>query len=146
MHRDMQKILTHWGGWVVQGRVNIGWKSVSAGFKDVVMYTSNNKLTCSDEDGMLIDSCVAKLRNVGMAQECDFIERHYVNGRSKRALGREFKIGESEVRKRMLVAESFILGCLEALDEPLEIDLIYGFHGNYANKLSSALAMRRFSD
>ncbi|WP_228005733.1 hypothetical protein [Xenorhabdus sp. BG5] len=24
----MQKILTHWGGWVVQDRVNIGWKSV----------------------------------------------------------------------------------------------------------------------
>ncbi|MEQ1964610.1 antiterminator Q family protein [Xenorhabdus khoisanae] len=88
---------------------------------------------------MGIDGCVAKLRNVGMAQECDFIEHHYVSGMSKRAIGRKFKIGESEVRKRMLVAESFILGCLEALDEPLEIDLIYGFHGNYADKHSSAL-------
>ncbi|CDH20319.1 putative DLP12 prophage; antitermination protein Q (fragment) [Xenorhabdus bovienii str. kraussei Quebec] len=39
----------------------------------------------------------------------------------------------------MLVAESFILGCLEVIDEPLEIDLIYGFHGNYAEKHSSAL-------
>ncbi|SFN67164.1 antiterminator Q family protein [Xenorhabdus japonica] len=139
MHRDMQKILLHWGGWVVQGRVNIGWKSVSAGFENAVTYSGNNKLSCSDEDGMIIDSCVAKLRNVGMAQECDFIEHHYVSGMSKRAIGRKFKLGESEVRKRMLVAESFILGCLEALDEPLEIDLIYGFHGNRANSSSSAL-------
>ncbi|WP_319939589.1 antiterminator Q family protein [Xenorhabdus littoralis] len=37
---------------------------------------------------MIIDSCVAKLRNVGMAQECDFIEDHYVKGISKRAIGR----------------------------------------------------------
>ncbi|MBD2811781.1 antitermination protein Q [Xenorhabdus sp. Vera] len=140
MYRDMQKILLHWGGWVVQGRVNIGWKSISAGFKDAVSYTSSNKLSCSDEDGMIIDSCVAKLRSVGMAQECDFIEDHYVKGISKRAIGRNFKISESEVRKRMLVAESFILGCLEILNEPLELDLIYGFHGHHAKKHSSALS------
>lgn len=140
MYRDMQKILSHWGGWVVQGRVNIGWKSVSAGFEKAVTYTSSNKLSCSDEDGMVIDGCVAKLRNVGMSQECDFIEDHYVKGISKRAIGRSSKLSESEVRKRMLVAESFILGCLEVLDEPLEIDLIYGFHGNRANLSSSALS------
>lgn len=140
MHRDIPKILTHWGGWVVQGRVNIGWKSVSATFRDAMKHTGSNKLSCSDEDGMIIDGCVAKLRNVGMAQECDFIEQHYVSGISKRALARKHKLNESEVRKRMLVAESFILGCLEALDEPLEIDLIYGFHGNYADKHSSALS------
>ncbi|WP_237386114.1 antiterminator Q family protein [Xenorhabdus sp. Sc-CR9] len=140
MYRDMQKILSHWGGWVAQGRVNIGWKSVSAGFRDAVTYTGSNKLSCSDEDGIIIDSCVAKLRNVGMSQECDFIEQHYVGGMSKRAIGRKFKLSESEVRKRMLVAESFILGCLEILEEPLEIDLIYGFHGNYAKKRSSALS------
>ncbi|MDC9605732.1 antiterminator Q family protein [Xenorhabdus griffiniae] len=72
MHRDIPKILTYWGEWVVQGRVNIGWKSISAGFKNAVTYSGNNKLSCSDEDGMIIDGCVAKLRNVGMAQECDF--------------------------------------------------------------------------
>ncbi|CEE90277.1 putative DLP12 prophage; antitermination protein Q (fragment) [Xenorhabdus nematophila str. Anatoliense] len=69
-----------------------------------------------------------------MAQECDFIEDHYVKGIPKRAIGRNFKISESEVRKRMLVAESFILGCLEFLDEPLEPDLIYGFHGHFMPK------------
>ncbi|CAM3323850.1 antiterminator Q family protein [Xenorhabdus nematophila] len=77
-----------------------------------------------------------------MAQECDFIEDHYVKGIPKRAIGRNFKISESEVRKRMLVAESFILGCLEFLDEPLEPDLIYGFHGHHAKKHSSALSAR----
>ncbi|MBD2782665.1 antiterminator Q family protein [Xenorhabdus szentirmaii] len=140
MYRDTQKILLHWGGWVVQGRVNIGWKSISVGFRDAMTYTSSNKLSCSDEDGMIIDSCVAKLRNVGMAQECDFIEHYYIGGMPKRAIGRKFKLSESEIRKRMLVAESFIRGCLEILDEPLDLDLIYGFHGHYAKKNSSALS------
>lgn len=34
---------------------------------------------------------------------------------------------ESEVRKRMAIAESFILACLTAVDEPLDLDLLYGF-------------------
>ncbi|WP_255430706.1 antiterminator Q family protein [Xenorhabdus sp. TS4] len=110
--------------------------------QNAVTYAGNNTLSCSDEDGMIIDGCVVKLRNVGMAQECDFIEHHYVSGMSKREIGRKFKLSESEVRKQMLVAESFILRCLEVLDEPLELDLIYGFHGNRANLSSSALSVQ----
>lgn len=62
-----------------------------------------------------------------MEQECDFIECYYAKGMSKRSIGRKYKLNESEVRKRMAIAESFILGCLTAVDEPLELDLLYGF-------------------
>ncbi|WP_338804748.1 antiterminator Q family protein [Xenorhabdus griffiniae] len=73
MHRDIPKILTYWGEWVVQGRVNIGWKSISVGFKNAVTYSGNNKLSCSDEDGMIIDGCVAKLRNVDIGSGVRFL-------------------------------------------------------------------------
>ncbi|HGJ5878006.1 MAG TPA: antiterminator Q family protein, partial [Arsenophonus nasoniae] len=33
MQRDIQKILLHWGGWVSQGRINVGWSSICVGFK-----------------------------------------------------------------------------------------------------------------
>ncbi|EPJ3802242.1 antiterminator Q family protein [Morganella morganii] len=50
--------------------------------------TSITKLSCCDEDEFIIDSCIAKLRNVQMEQECDFIECYYVKGMSKRSIGR----------------------------------------------------------
>ncbi|HBO24899.1 MAG TPA: antitermination protein Q [Providencia sp.] len=127
MQRDIQKILLHWGGWVVRGRTGLGYSSVAAGFKGLVSRTSITKLSCCDEDGLIIDGCIAKLRNVQMEQECDFIECYYAKGMSKRSIGRKYKLNESEVRKRMAIAESFILGCLTAVDEPLELNLLYGF-------------------
>lgn len=130
MQRDIQKILLHWGGWVVHGRAGLGWASVAAGFKGLVSRTRIRKLSCCDEDGLIIDSCVARLRTAGMAQECDFIECYYSKGMSKRAIGRKYRLNEGEVRRRMAVAESFILGCLAVSGEMLELDLICGFHNH----------------
>lgn len=67
------------------------------------------------------------LRNVQMEQKCDFIECDYAKSMSKCSIDRKYKLNESEVCKRMAIAESFILGCLTAADEPLELDLLYGF-------------------
>lgn len=33
MQRDIQKILLHWGSWVVRGRSGLGYSSIAAGFK-----------------------------------------------------------------------------------------------------------------
>ncbi|HGJ5864755.1 antiterminator Q family protein [Arsenophonus nasoniae] len=127
MQRDIQKILLHWGGWVSQGRINVGWSSICVGFKHGLNPSTIRKLSCSDEDGLIIDSCVARLRSVGMAEEYNFIECYYVKSMPKRAIGRKYRLGESEIRKRMSIAESFILGCLSTSFESLELDLLYNF-------------------
>ncbi|UNH23905.1 hypothetical protein MNY68_14030 [Moellerella wisconsensis] len=48
----------HWGG-VVCGRSSLGYSSIAAGFKGLVSRTSITKLSCCDEDGLIIDGCIA---------------------------------------------------------------------------------------
>ncbi|EMF4670566.1 antiterminator Q family protein [Providencia stuartii] len=125
MNRNVQQILTYWGGWSYGDHCGaIGWSSVSAGFRDLVTSTSKSRPMCSDEDGLVIDLCVAKLGVVGMERERSYIEDYYVKGYSKRAIGRKYKVREGEIRERIQVAESFILGCLETLNIQLDIDIL----------------------
>ncbi|MEQ5041770.1 antiterminator Q family protein [Providencia manganoxydans] len=125
MNRNIQQILSYWGGWSCgEHYASIGWSSVAAGFRDLVSYTKNNRPMCSDEDGLVIDLCVSKLGLVGMERERSYIEEFYVKGHSKRAIGRKYKIREGEIRERIQIAESFILGCLETLNIQLDIDVI----------------------
>ncbi|MBG5918910.1 antiterminator Q family protein [Providencia stuartii] len=129
MNRDIQKILTHWGGWSAGNHyAALGWSTVAAGFSDYSPRSSGNKLSCSDEDGLVIDLCVAKLSTVGMERERAYLEEYYIKGKSKRAVGRKFKIREDEVRRQMQIAESFVLGFLEALNIQLDIDILYKKH------------------
>lgn len=126
MSRDIQKILTHWGGWSAGDHcAAVGWSSVAAGFSDYSPSSSGNRLSCSDEDGLVIDLCVAKLATVGMEREHAYLEDYYIKGKSKRAIGRKFKIREDEVRRQMQIAEGFVLGFLEALNIQLDIDALY---------------------
>ncbi|WBM59444.1 antitermination protein Q [Providencia sp. PROV188] len=127
MNRDIQKILVHWGGWSAGDHyAMVGWSSVAAGFNHYAMGSRcSNRLSCSDEDGLVIDLCVAKLSIVGMERERAYLEEYYIKGQSKRAIGRKFKIREGEVRERMQSAESFVLGFLEALNIQLDMDLLY---------------------
>ncbi|MDD9339586.1 MAG: antiterminator Q family protein [Providencia heimbachae] len=136
MSRDIQKILTHWGGWSAGDRcAAVGWSSVAAGFSDFSPSSSGNRLSCSDEDGLVIDLCVAKLTTVGMERERAYLEEYYMKGKSKRAIGRKFKIREDEVRRQMQIAESFVLGFLEALNIQLDIDILYKKQSNSTLKL-----------
>ncbi|MBD2793549.1 antiterminator Q family protein [Xenorhabdus szentirmaii] len=64
-----------------------------------------------------------------------------VGGIPKRAIGCKFKLRECEIRRRMLLAESFIFGCFGVLNKSLDLDLIYGFHSNYAKKNISTLSI-----
>lgn len=73
----------------------------------------------------MIDLCVANLATVGMERERAYLEEYYIKGKSKRAIGRKFKIREDEVRRQMQIAEGFVLGFLEALNIQLDIDTLY---------------------
>ncbi|WP_274371511.1 antiterminator Q family protein [Morganella morganii] len=139
MSRDIQKILLHWGGWSAGNHcADVGWPRIAAGFSGLVSSASGSRLSCSDRDGLVIDLCVAKLGTVGMERERSYIEDYYIKGMSKRAIGRKFRTREGEIRERMQIAESFVLGCIETLNIQLDIDLLYKKQTNERNKLVRA--------
>ncbi|CDL85393.1 antiterminator Q family protein [Xenorhabdus szentirmaii] len=122
--RDIQQVLVLWGGWTTSDvNLKVGWSPVAAGFSGLLPASGTSRPTCSDEDGLIIDICVARLRARGREEEFDYIKQHYMLGYSKREIARDLRVSESLVRHKMQVAESFIAGCLEMLDIQLDMDL-----------------------
>lgn len=95
MGRDIQKILLHWGGWAAgEHCAGMGWARVSSGFRELAQSNSRQRVSCSDEDGRIIDRCVSVLGTAGLERERECIMDYYVKGMSKRAIGRKFKVRE----------------------------------------------------
>ncbi|MBC8950234.1 antiterminator Q family protein [Xenorhabdus sp. TS4] len=120
--RDIQQVLVRWGGWS-SNLTNVGWSPVAAGFSGLLPANGDNRLTCSDEDGLIVDLCVARLQAIGQGDELAYIQQHYIHGLSKREIGRKFRIDEKTVRHRIRCGESFIAGCLEVLNIQLDMDM-----------------------
>ncbi|KQN46649.1 antitermination protein Q [Serratia sp. Leaf50] len=120
--RDIQLVLERWGGWAVDNTV-IGWAPIAAGFKGLLPPTGKSRLSCCDNDGMIIDSAILRLKAVRQEEELNLIMLHYVYGLSKREIGRKLKLNEARIRQQMQVAEGFIDGCLAIVGAELEMDL-----------------------
>ncbi|NRN27890.1 antiterminator Q family protein [Photorhabdus heterorhabditis] len=118
--RDIQQVLERWGRWA-NNSTGTYYPTVSPMFRGALP-TAGNPLSCSDEDGLIIDMCVARLRVINRSDELYCIELYYMYGWSKRAIARHSGCNEREVRRMMQVAESFIAGCLEMLDIALDMD------------------------
>ena len=120
--RKIQRVLERWGGWAARDYIALGWSPVAAGFKGLIAAPRSTRPTCCDDDGLLIDSCVSRLRQIRQTGEYDLLMAHYVYGVSKRTLARILKQDEKTVRVQLQVAEGFIDGCLSMLDATLEMD------------------------
>ncbi|HGB5896477.1 TPA: antiterminator Q family protein [Salmonella enterica subsp. enterica serovar Kottbus] len=120
--RNIQQVLERWGGWAADSNTAVSWAPVAAGFKGLVVSSSSNRLSCCDDDGLVIDGCVCRLQQVRKPEELDVIMLYYVHGLTKREIGRRAKISEREVRRLMLTAEGFIEGCLCMLNVRLQMD------------------------
>ncbi|MCC8364935.1 antitermination protein Q [Xenorhabdus sp. PB61.4] len=120
--RDIQQVLVRWGGWS-SNATDVSWSPVAAGFSGLLPASGDNRPTCSDADGLVIDLCVGRLQAHRREEELEYIQQHYMYGRSKREIARDMCVSESLVRQKMQVAESFIAGCLDMLDIQLDMDL-----------------------
>ncbi|KLU14011.1 antiterminator Q family protein [Xenorhabdus griffiniae] len=121
--RNIQQVLVRWGGWS-SNLTNVGWSSVAAGFSGLLPANGDTRLTCSDEDGLIIDLCVARLQAIGQGEELEYIQQHYIHGRSKREIARQYETNEREVRHRIQCGERFVAGCLDTLGIQLDMDLM----------------------
>ncbi len=118
--RDIQLVLARWGVWARYSS-GLDYSSIAAGFKGLLADTSKSKASCCDDDGLVVDGCVARLKQC-RPNEYELIIRHYVLNQSKRAIAWQQKRDEKLIRINMQMAEGFIDGCLAMLNVKLTMD------------------------
>ncbi|MEL5558953.1 antiterminator Q family protein [Serratia ureilytica] len=119
--RDIQMVLERWGQWA-QDNSGVDYSPIAAGFKGLLPDTRKSKPSCCDNDGLIIDGAVGRLKKVRDERELGVIMLHYRYGVSKSAIARRWKISEGSVRQKLMMAESFIEGCLAMTGAALEMD------------------------
>ncbi|WP_041455961.1 antiterminator Q family protein [Pantoea ananatis] len=119
--RDMSQVLERWAGWAKSDSSGVDYSSIAAGFKGLLPQTSKIGLTCSDDDGLIIEKCLSKLK-IKRPEEHDLIVLHYFYNISKRKLSLRYKCDEKMIRIRMQMAEGFLDGCLSWLEVKLDCE------------------------
>lgn len=119
--RDMSQVLERWAGWASTENAGVDYSPIAAGFKGLIVQSSRIRMSCNDDDGLLIDSCVAKLRKK-RPDEYNVMVLFYLYGVSKRKIAKQLKCDEKLVRIKIQMAEGFVDGCLSWIDAKLEIE------------------------
>lgn len=119
--RDMQKILDLWGAWAAADSSSIDYSHIAAGFKGLLPQTGKIRLCCTDDDALIIEGCMARLRDK-RPYEYSLLVAHYLYGISKRKIAKAQKKDEKIIRIEIQMAEGFIDGCLSILDVKLDLD------------------------
>lgn len=111
--KDVHDALSRWGVWAREGD-GLDYSAIAAGFKGLLPQVTNGKLSCSDDDGLFIDGCVARLRKY-KPEEYDLVIAHYVYNISLRKIAKKRKCSDGTVRKEMQMAMGFIEGVISIL-------------------------------
>lgn len=120
--RDIQLVLERWGGWAANEGTQVGWCPTSAMFKSLIPPTAKPRLSCCDNDGMIVDTAVGMLKKAGRSDELELIMLHYMKDISKSTLARWLKCSEGKVRNKIMIAETFIDACIIMSGAILEMD------------------------
>ncbi len=137
--RDIQLVLERWGGWAANEDSGVGYSPIAAGFKGLLPSTSKARLSCCDNDGLLVDTAIGRLKKAGRSEEYDLIEQHYKKGISKSAIARKHKCSEGKIRLKLMLAETFVDACLIMAGAKLEMD-------EWTHKSDSTKLLPTFSD
>jgi len=113
--RDIQQVLERWGAWAASDSCNIDYSSIAAGFKGLLPQTGKTRIMCTDDDGLIIEGCMAALKKK-KPHEYSLLVAHYLYGISKRKMAKARKKDEKLIRIEIQMAEGFIDGCLSMLN------------------------------
>lgn len=114
-------MLERWGVWA-RDNDSVDYPPIAAGFKGLLPQSGKSRHSCCDDDGLVIDACVARLKKLRDEREFTVIVAHYILGISKSSIARKWKCSEGKVRQILMVAEGFIEGCLAMTGATLEMD------------------------
>lgn len=120
--RDIQLVLERWGGWAANDGSQVGWCPTSAMFKSLLPHTKKSRLSCSDNDGMIIDTAVGMLSKANRQDELELVMLHYIYDVSKSTIARWNKCSEGKIRQQLMIAETFIDACIMMTGSELEMD------------------------
>lgn len=119
--RDIKKILELWGAWAANDSCSIDYPPIAAGFKGLLPQTKKSRLACSDHDALIIEKCLARLRE-RKPYEHSLLVAHYIYAMPKRKIAKLLKKDEKSVRIELMMAEGFVDGCLSMLKLTLEME------------------------
>ncbi|ELK6101648.1 MULTISPECIES: antiterminator Q family protein [Citrobacter] len=109
--RDMYEVMDRWGAWAAADSSGVDWQPIAAGFKGLLPHGKKLRAQCNDDDGILIDGCVAKLRK-HRPEVYELVIAHFVLGISLRTVAKKRKCSDGTVRKELQTALGFIDGML----------------------------------
>lgn len=112
--RDINETLELWGAWAASDNSGVDFSPIAAGFKGLLTQNSKTRLQCCDDDGIMLDGCIARLKKYKKS-EYELIILHYVYGVSLRSIARRRKCSDGTVRKDMQTAQGFIIGVLSII-------------------------------
>ncbi|WP_315710014.1 antiterminator Q family protein [Brenneria uluponensis] len=121
--RNIQQVLELWGAWVADNPCEVYYSSIAAGFKGLIPSKIKSRQQCSDDDGLIISSCMAVLNKKNQADH-DLLFDYYVFGKTFMQLASKLHCSDTYVGKRLQKAEGTIDGMLMALDISLEMDRV----------------------
>ncbi|MDM2854284.1 antiterminator Q family protein [Citrobacter sp. Cpo065] len=121
MMRDIQMLLERWGGWAASDSSGVDYSPIAAGFKGLLPQTGRSRPSCTDDDALIIEGCLARLKS-RKPYEHSLLVAHYLYGISKRKIAKVRKKDEKLIRIEIQMAEGFIDGCLAMLDVKLDMD------------------------
>ncbi|MBK0080107.1 DUF1133 family protein [Kosakonia sp. S58] len=120
--RDIQKVLEMWGAWAAKDSAGVDYSPIAAGFKGLLPASTQSRLSCTDDDALVIEGCLARLKQK-KPYEHSLLVAHYLYRMSKRSIARAKKKDEKIIRTEMKMAEGFIDGCLAMLGVNLNMDV-----------------------
>lgn len=100
----------------------VDYSPIAAGFKGLLPYTCKTRVACSDNDALIVEGCLARLKQKGLMSIrflWHIIYTEYPSVRLQRCVGRMREL----VRIEIQLAEGFIDGCLSMLDLTLDMDV-----------------------
>lgn len=112
--RDVYKMLEGWGAWAAADNSGVDWKPIAAGFKGLLPYGKTSRIQCGDDEGLLIDRCIAFLGRY-RPELCELLIVHFVVGLSLRSIAKRCKCSEGNVRKNMKLAVGVVEGMMLAI-------------------------------
>ena len=110
----MYDLMEQWGSWAAAESSGVDWQPIAAGFKGLLPHGKKSRIQCDDDQGIIIDGCVARLRK-NKPEEYELIIAHFVIGISLRSIAKKRKCCDGTVRKQLQTAIGFVGGMLMVL-------------------------------
>lgn len=114
MRRDMYEVMDRWGAWAAADSSGVDWQPIAAGFKGLLPHGKKSRLQCDDDEGIMIDGCIARLRKFKY-DEYELLIAHFVIGISLRTIAKKKKCSDGTVRKDLQTALGFVEGVISML-------------------------------